>query len=124
MISTEADSPILFPAPGGPLSQPRRRTAHAANTGWMHRRMRYLEAGFLGIQSGSLLLAPSLVICTTSASVAVLRFRMPDFSADTAKMFQPGAYTPTISQAAWKVPFLFGSPFDAGPQLKTRYRLS
>ena len=48
----------------------------------------------------SLLLNPFVVSIVKSASVASLRSTTPSRSAGTAHRFQPGAYTPTISQAA------------------------
>src|ERR1017187_9689907 len=75
-------------------------------------------------QAGSLLLQPLVVSIRKSVSEGSFRSRLPCRSAGTTQMFQPAAWTPTISQAAWKVPGLLRSPSPSGPRLKLRKRLS
>src|SRR5882672_4933301 len=75
-------------------------------------------------QADSLLLAPFVVSMKESLLAQLFKSRIPSRSAETAHRFQPAAKTPTISQAARKVPGLFGSPLLAGPRLKLKKRLS
>src|ERR1051326_6178960 len=102
-----------------------KRSATAVNG--RKRRLRWITYSFAfprGRNHADSLLLNPLVVSMVKSPGGPLRSTVPFFSADTAQRFQPGANTPTISQAAMNVPGLVGSPLLAGPRLKLRKRLS